>query len=404
MKLHNFKLTSLVTLFLTLLLTSGVLAQPQSKTPVKRSTPNQAASSANLTTSDVFNLRNFGAVSDGVTDDTNALIAALNAAKEANGGTIVFPAGVTLISRQVPQVDFNGHQGQLRLTGVGGRSAVMFGNTDDSQYKFSVGNLDQFIIENITFIGKDVPRSHPEFHAATLAVFYITYTEQMVIKDSTFYNLSVNLDSTASGVVSTYNTTLKIENSMFNGCAAPSSAVVNAINWTALEVRNTNFFDYGNYGGVFYSKSHAGARAWIRATDAVPHINSRPRSFVVVEDSSFDEGAANAILVENARGVSVKRVASNDSAFGAGVNVKNVKNVKVEQSWFGYTPVETPGIIADNVDLLELDTVEQAHGVKYIWLKGATRKAVIRYSDLNEGTNFQSGVRNDANAVVERVN
>lgn len=288
--------------------------------------------------------------------------------------------------------------------GFGGRSAVMFGNTDDSYYKFSVGNLDQFIIENLVVLGKNVQPGHPEFHAARLAVFYITYTEQMIIKDSAFYGLSVNMDSTWSGVVSVYNSTLKIENSMFNGCAAPSSAVVNSINWNAVEIRNTNFFDYANYRGEYFSKSPSGTRAWIRAIDGIAQHNSRPRSFVVVEDSSFDEAAASAILVENAGAVSVKRIASNDSAFGAAVNVKNVRNVKVEQSWFGYTPVATPGVIADNVDLLEIDNIEQANGVNHIWLKGSTRKAIVRYSNLNQGNNFQNGVRNDSNAVVEMIN
>lgn len=46
----------------------------------------------------VFNVKDFGAVGDGITDDTAAIQAALDAADEAGGGTVVIPEGTFIIS------------------------------------------------------------------------------------------------------------------------------------------------------------------------------------------------------------------------------------------------------------------------------------------------------------------
>lgn len=45
----------------------------------------------------VLNVKAFGAKGDGVTDDTAAVQAAINAANAANGGVIYFPSGIYLI-------------------------------------------------------------------------------------------------------------------------------------------------------------------------------------------------------------------------------------------------------------------------------------------------------------------
>jgi hypothetical protein len=50
----------------------------------------------------VFNVKNFGAVGDGITDDTTAINNTVNAAKAAGGGTVYFPApGVYKITKPV---------------------------------------------------------------------------------------------------------------------------------------------------------------------------------------------------------------------------------------------------------------------------------------------------------------
>ncbi len=75
-------------------------------------------------TSDTTNVTEFGATGDGVTDDSDAIIAAIAAASASGGGTVSFPAGTYYISQQlllphdatapVPR------QKSVRLTGAGG--------------------------------------------------------------------------------------------------------------------------------------------------------------------------------------------------------------------------------------------------------------------------------------------
>ena len=75
----------------------------------------------------ILNVKDFGAVGDGVTDDSNAIDAALNALP-AGGGTIYFPAGNYAISREIDIGDgnaattANGHAStkqSIKLIGVG---------------------------------------------------------------------------------------------------------------------------------------------------------------------------------------------------------------------------------------------------------------------------------------------
>jgi hypothetical protein len=57
-----------------------------------------ATASATVYVRGQFNVHDFGARGDGVTDDTNAIQAALNAANNAGGGTVTLPVGTYLVN------------------------------------------------------------------------------------------------------------------------------------------------------------------------------------------------------------------------------------------------------------------------------------------------------------------
>ena len=50
----------------------------------------------------IFNAKSFGAKGDGVSDDTQAIVASISACGEAGGGTVHFPPGKYVISSTIP--------------------------------------------------------------------------------------------------------------------------------------------------------------------------------------------------------------------------------------------------------------------------------------------------------------
>lgn len=82
-------------------------------------------------TTPYFNVKDYGAVGDGTTDDTSAIQSAINAANTAGGGTVLFPAGTYLISSALTiysKIDFVGmgrlvstiHQSSTTVDGLKG--------------------------------------------------------------------------------------------------------------------------------------------------------------------------------------------------------------------------------------------------------------------------------------------
>lgn len=82
---------------------------------------------SNADFNNVYNIKDYGAAVDGVTDDTSAVNSAIAAAQAAGGGTIFFPEGITLISGAISISVTLGHaapgtlpyQTPLRFTGIG---------------------------------------------------------------------------------------------------------------------------------------------------------------------------------------------------------------------------------------------------------------------------------------------
>lgn len=74
---------------------------------------------------DMVSVKDFGAVGDGVTDDTAAIQAAITAAKAANGGTVFFPAGTYICASQLTCTSATG----VRLVGMSASSQLVGGST-----------------------------------------------------------------------------------------------------------------------------------------------------------------------------------------------------------------------------------------------------------------------------------
>ena len=96
-KRHAARLTlaSLIVCLVAALAAAGARASRPEPPPAAAPAPAPRAAAQN------FNLADFGAVGDGVTDDGPALQAALDAVVAAGGGTLLVPAGRFVIATPV---------------------------------------------------------------------------------------------------------------------------------------------------------------------------------------------------------------------------------------------------------------------------------------------------------------
>lgn len=78
----------------------------------------------NRTMTDWFNVLSYGAIGNGVADDTAAIVAAITAARLAGGGTVYLPAGTYLCSSTIDMTASNTGQ-PITLQGAGTRVTVL---------------------------------------------------------------------------------------------------------------------------------------------------------------------------------------------------------------------------------------------------------------------------------------
>jgi hypothetical protein len=162
-----------------ILLTSLGLTVVQGKTAPAGSLRGYDARNRSRSTSgeNVFNLTDFGAVGDGLTDDGPALQNALDTMAESGGGTLFVPAGRYAIITPV-QKDFTGVASDVSILGVESLTPVPPINssgpvltpgldllsefaprTGAQGISISITGLQSFLIKDITFIGR--PESTP---------------------------------------------------------------------------------------------------------------------------------------------------------------------------------------------------------------------------------------------------
>jgi len=91
----------------------------------------------------VFNVKAFGAVGGGATDDRTAIQAALNAA-QAVGGTVYVPAGIYVVSGPLSIT------GRVRITGDNNRTSILSTQSTTTGI-LSIDTFDAVIIDNVQF-------------------------------------------------------------------------------------------------------------------------------------------------------------------------------------------------------------------------------------------------------------
>ena len=252
---------------------------------------------------EVFNLRDFGAVGDGVTDDGPAFQSALDALALAGGGTLFIPEGKYVIATPVFK-NFTGLASSITIKGVESLTPVappnsigfvlaggldllseVYPRTGQTQIAISIVGLRSLVIKDIAFVGT------PSAINDTAITVFLSDIEKAQIKHSEFYGLATMVDGGA--IVKSLRSDLEIVQSKFLGSTANSGVyapVVENIEWRGLTISDTTFLDYGNRPG-FYSKTGLAAPiSWINIGNAAQPTNHSPRREVVLRNVFLDEG------------------------------------------------------------------------------------------------------------------
>ncbi len=302
-------MNSKTVLSLTLLILFGrtlVSAKPVVSVPVSAV---HAAGSVSTSPSAplVFNLRDFGAVGNGVADDGPALQNALNAIGAAGGGELFVPAGRYAIITPV-QKNFTGLATNVSILGVESFTPVppptapgnelTMGLNLVSEFRprtgpqgnaINISGLQNFLIKDIAFMGTP----GIETDAATTIVLKEIW--QATIRHCEFYGLS---SLVGGNIVLNLRSHLNLEQTVFLGCATNSglngSAVEN-IEWKGITVSDTVFVDYGQRAELYGKLNLAAPFSWVSVGNAAPPESSSPRREAIIRNVFFDEGALNGI-------------------------------------------------------------------------------------------------------------
>ena len=353
----------------------------------------------------VLNLRDYGALGDGLANDSPALQQALDDLASAGGGTLHVPAGQYLLGTAVlkqfapgSEVTIEGELSSTPIDVAGNGTGLDL----TSQFLVAVGETNQAItlsgsdallITDVGFVGVQ------EVQSDARIVLSLSDIGQLTIRHCEFYGLASLVPGGA--IIAAHHTDLRLEQCAFLGCAANSgvtTSVVENSSWIGIAVTDCKFIDYGNRPD-FYSKTPlAPPYSWISIGPAAAPEPNWSRREAVVRNVFLDEGAWIGIAARPdlfgpsfARyEVYLSRLYVNVTNLGgSGVYISGAQKAFVERSHFGWSHNAGAAIIFSGGGEAILDLDECVLDADKI-LVDAERVALINsiYATLNSTAPF----------------
>ena len=373
-----------------------------------------------------LNLRDFGAVGDGIADDGPAFQSALDALAAAGGGTLFVPEGKYAIVTPVEK-NFTGIASSITIIGVESLTPVappsapghelslgldllseVYPRTGEEQVAIFIRGLRNLVVKDIAFVGTATVVTDA---ATTLLLADI---DKAQIKHSEFYGLAT---LTGGGIVMAVRSDLEISQCKFLGSTATSGhyiPVVQNIEWYGITVSDTTFLDYGQRAELFGKSGYAAPISWINIGNAAQTTNLSPRREVVIRNVFLDEGAFWGLSSLPYRHtpasapidlIYVSNLEMNVSNFGVfGHQLYNADRVFVEKSRYGWSHNAAAAIALNNIGAAILDQLTLQADADHIFADANTRElTVINSSNVHLDSSAQSTITINTTADADPV-
>ncbi len=330
---------------------------------------------------DTLDLRDYGAVGDGETDDGPALQSALDALATAGGGILFVPAGRYAIITPV-QKDFTGLATSLTIEGVESSTPVppptasgdelthgldlvseFAPKTGSQNSAVTISGLQAFTIKDIAFIGT------PDVTDDARVTLNLADIDEAIIHHCEFYGLSSLVDG--GSIVQAVRSHLNIEQSVFLGSTANSgvySPIVENLEWKGIVVANAIFADYGQRAELFSKMGYGAPYSWVNIGSAAAVTPDSPRREASFREVFLDEGGYVGISSQPyfyqppsapVDLIYISGLFMNVSNFNtAGNSLTNSQRVLIEKSHYGWSNYADSAINLLDVGEAIVDEVE----------------------------------------------
>jgi hypothetical protein len=330
----------------------------------------------------VINVRDFGAVGDGATNDAAAIQSALDEAaaviSPSNTPHVYFPPGKYRIASPVLK-ELTSLQSHLIIEGSGSASQIIF-DVGASQTAISLNFGYHITLKNLVFTGPDTGEN------IWRGLSFNTVL-QIVVERSQFYGVHSTVTGNG-GVIYAFNSRLTVRDSSFRGCSGNHVAgtpIINNDRWRDFDGENLEFIDYGTLNGKDYV-IRASPDGWIKLGNVFPvHDVYTAGGYAHIRNVVSDEGGATTLRVNTDDGSRIQSVvvdgwrANNGVLNGFWFN--NVKHATVRDSQVGYQPSVVPdglpAVLATNVETLTIERSEFLFKSNQISLREGVGYAVI---------------------------
>jgi len=351
-----------------------------------------------------FDIRDYGAKVDGVTDDSPAVTAALQAAIAIRGGVIFFPRGSTRLTSGSNVDALAQNNGEYIIQGEAGSRILprALGNN----YGISISNANSVTFRDLIVLGASSGGSSSAGFESLVAIF-----AGFTVRNLKFQNLVFGGVATQNaGNIFAQQSVPDVENCIFGGCTGTNQGVMDFYQVPAFSVRQTQFIDYLNFDGTTLSKyaSTGNTKCWIQNRAPVAVDGPTTGLAYRLNQVWMDENSSDSLMLLT--GTADHTLDISDSMFASGLGgtilggkFTTFRKAMLENVMYGIAvdPGDHEAARFTDVAAIEFRNVHSKYGAKFFTIAGTSK----RFKGINFGpqgnATYPLGLNNTANALID---